>query len=187
MGNLKHQMIPEISNVKNVTVVKPTNVEKQIEENKANYGKRIKQFQAILADEKYIPNGSTNGYHTFILDMYKALIHGRVITPKMEEANTKIVKRYSTHLRKEHNPDYQRKKLDFIEESLSKIGMVKRLLNRCKYTKGYTNGSMYFLNSVEDHLKNTGKLSVKQRKALNKMYLRFEKRVNKKLKEGSGK
>ena len=65
--------------------------------------------------------------------------------------------------------------------------MVKRLLNRCKYTTGYTNGSMYFLNSVEDHLKNTGKLSVKQRKALNKMYLRFEKRVNKRLKEGSGK
>ena len=179
MGNLKHQMIPEISNVKNVTVVKPTNVEKQIEENKAKYGKRIKQFQAILEDEKYIPNGSTNGYYTFILDMYKALIHGRVITPKMAEANTKIAKRYSAHLRKEHNPDYQRKKLDFIEESLAKIGMVKRLLKRAKYTRGYTDRSMYFLNSVEEFLKKNGKLSVKQRKALNSMYKRFEKRVNK--------
>jgi len=119
--------------------------------------------------------------------MYKALIHGRVITPKMEEANTKIVKRYSTRLRLENDIDYQRKKSDFIEESLAKIGMVKRLLNRCKYTIGYTNSSIYFLNSVEDHLRNTGKLSVKQRKALNKMYIRFEKRVNKRLKKGSGK
>ena len=171
---------------KYITKVVPSKMEKQIKENKAMYGKRIKQLQAIIKDEDYIPEGSTNTYHEFIFSMYKALIHGRVITPKMADANTKIVKKYSAHLRKEHDSEYQRNKVDFIEESLAKIGMVKRLLNRCKYTKGYTNGSMYFLNSVEDHLKNTGKLSVKQRKALNKMYKRFEKRVNKKLKEGSG-
>jgi late competence protein required for DNA uptake (superfamily II DNA/RNA helicase) len=46
---------------------------------------------------------------------------------------------------------------------------------------------MYFLNSVEEYLKKDGKLSVKQRKALNTMYKRFEKRVDKILKKGSGK
>ena len=56
--------------------------------------------------------------------------------------------------------------------------MVKRLLNRAKYTRGYTDRSMYFLNNVDGYLKKHGKLSVKQRKALNSMYKRFEKRVN---------
>jgi hypothetical protein len=119
--------------------------------------------------------------------MSSALVHGRKITPKMEFAITNIVKRYSLYLKKENDPDYQRKKLDFIENSSAKIGMVKRLLNRANYTRGYTDRSMYFLNSVEEYLKKDGKLSVKQRKALNTMYKRFEKRVDKILKKGSGK
>jgi hypothetical protein len=178
-------MIPEISNVKNVTVVRPTNVTKQIEENKAKYGKRIKQLKVIINDLNYLSTGNT--YREFIIDMSSALVHGRKITPKMELAITKIVKRYSTRLRLENDIDYQRKKSNFIEESLAKIGMVKRLLKRAKYTRGYTDRSMYFLNSVEDYLKKDGKLSVKQRKALNSMYKRFEKRVNTILKKGSGK
>ena len=80
-----------------VTKVVPSKMEKQIEENKAKYGKRIKQLSAIIKDESYIPEGSTNTYHEFIFNMYKALIHGRVITPKMVEANLNIVKKYSEH------------------------------------------------------------------------------------------
>jgi len=166
-----------------VTKVVPSKMEKQIEENKAKYGKRIKQLSAIIKDESYIPEGSTNTYHEFIFNMYKALIHGRVITPKMVEANLNIVKKYSEHLRKENDYNYQKDKIDYVEESTAKIGMVKRLLKKANYTSLYVDRSMYFLNSVERYLKENKKLSVKQRKALNSMYKRFEKRVNKGIKK----
>ena len=61
--------------------------------------------------------------------------------------------------------------------------MVKRLLKKANYTSLYVDRSMYFLNSVERYLKENKKLSVKQRKALNSMYKRFEKRVNKGIKK----
>lgn len=159
-----------------VTHVVPSKMENQIEENKKLFGRRIKQLKVIINDLNYLSTGNT--YREFIIDMSSALVHGRKITPKMELAITNIVKKYTEHLRKENDTDYQRKKLNFIENSLAKIGMVKRALKRAKYTDGYTARSTYFLSSVEDHLKNTSKLSVKQRKALNSMYKRFEKRVN---------
>ena len=175
---MEHQMIPEIpeDEIKNLIVVRPTHVEKQIEENKAKYGKRIKQLKVIINDLNYLSTG--NKYREFIIDMSSALVHGRKITPKMELAITNIVKLYAKRLRLEKDSNYQRKKSDYIEESAAKIGMVKRLLNRAKYTRGYTDRSMYFLNNVDGYLKKNGKLSVKQRKALNSMYKRFEKRVN---------
>ena len=48
------------------------------------------------------------------------------------------------------------------------------------YTRSYIGRSEEFLNIVEGFLKKSGKLSVKQRKALNQMYKRFKKRVEKK-------
>ena len=48
---------------KNVTQVVPTKMEKQIEENKKLFGRRIKQLSHIIEDESFIPDGSTNGYH----------------------------------------------------------------------------------------------------------------------------
>ena len=79
-----------------------------IELNKKMFGRRIKQLQVMIEDESFIPNGSTNSYHEFIFSMYKALIQGRKITPKMESAITKIVKSYSKTL----NPEYRKEKLD---------------------------------------------------------------------------
>tara|TARA_B110000196_G_scaffold316517_1_gene327978 strand:- start:321 stop:875 length:555 start_codon:yes stop_codon:yes gene_type:complete len=159
-----------------VTHVVPSKMEKQIEENKKLFGRRIKQLKVIINDLNYLSTG--NEYREFIIDMSSALVHGRKITPKMKLAITNIVKKYTTHLRNKNDPKLKKKKLDYIEESTAKIGMVKRLLKRANYTDTYAARSTYFLNSVEDHLKNTSKLSVKQRKALNTMYKRFEKRVN---------
>ena len=161
--------------MKNVTQVVPTKMEKQIEENKKLFGRRIKQLSAIIRDEKYIPEGSTNDYHEFILSMYKALITGRKITPKMELAITKIVKSYAKTL----NPENRKKKLDYTENTVSKIHMIKRRLEECNYTTGYKNSSLYFLDSIEKQVYDRGSLSVKQRKALNKMYLQFEKKLKK--------
>jgi len=161
--------------MENVTHVVPTKMEKQIEENKKLFGRRIKQLSHIIEDESFIPDGSTNGYHEFILSMYKALITGRKITPKMDLAITKIVKSYAKTL----NPENRKKKLDYTENTVSKIHMIKRRLEECNYTTGYKNSSLYFLDSIEKQVYDRGSLSVKQRKALNKMYLQFEKKLKK--------
>ena len=129
----------------------------------------------MIEDESFIPNGSTNSYHEFILSMYKALVNGRKITPKMESAITKIVKSYSKTL----NPEYRKKKLDYTENTISKLNMIKRRLDECNYTRSYTSEKLYFLDSIERQVYSRGKLSVKQRKALNKMYLQFEKKLKK--------
>ena len=149
--------------------------DKQVKENQKLFGRRIEQLKVIVEDESYIPKGSTNGYHGFIRSMYVALLSGRKITPKMEASITKIVKSYSKTL----NPEYRKKKLDYTENTISKLNMIKRRLEECNYTRDYTNDKLYFLESIEKQVYRRGSLSVKQRKALNKMYLQFEKKLKK--------
>ena len=146
-----------------------------IDKNKELFGRRIEQLKVIVEDESYIPKGSTNGYHGFIRSMYVALLSGRKITPKMESSITKIVKSYSKTL----NPEYRKKKLDYIENTIAKLNMIKRRLDECNYTRMYTSEKLYFLESIEKQVYSRGSLSIKQRKALNKMYLQFEKKLKK--------
>ena len=146
-----------------------------IELNKKMFGRRIKQLQVIIKDETFIPEGSTNSYHEFIFSMYKALIQGRKITPKMESAITKIVKSYAKTL----NPEYRKEKLDYTENTIAKLNMIKRRLDECNYTRNYTSEKLYFLESIEKQVYSRGKLSIKQRKALNKMYTQFTKKLGK--------
>lgn len=143
--------------------------------NKENFGKRIKQLQHIIKDENYIPEGSTNGYHEFILSMYKALIQGRKITPKMESSITKIVKSYAKTL----SPEYKKNKIDYVENTIAKLSMIKRRLYDCKYTSSYVRNTEYFLESIEKQVYSRGSLSKKQREALNRMYKQFTKRLEK--------
>ena len=139
------------------------------------FGRRIKQLQVIIEDESFIPNGSTNSYHEFILSMYKALVNGRKITPKMESAITKIVKSYAKNL----NPEYRKERLDWTENTIAKLNMIKRRLDEYNYTRSYTSEKLYFLDSIERQVYSRGKLSIKQRKALNKMYTQFTKKLGK--------
>jgi hypothetical protein len=136
------------------------------------YGKRIKQLDHILMDSSFLTDG---GYRDFIVSMYKALVTGRKITPKMESAITKIVKSYAETL----NPDYKKKKLSYVENTLEKLSMIRGLLYDCKYTPSYEHNSEYFLESIEKQVNSRGSLSVNQRKALNKMYTQFTKRIEK--------
>ena len=57
--------------------------------------------------------------------------------------------------------------------------MSKRKLHECKYTPSYERNSEYFLESIEKQVYKRGSLSMKQRKALNKMYIQFTKRIEK--------
>ena len=147
-----------------------------IDKNKELFGRRIEQLKVIVEDESYIPKGSSNGYHDFVKSMYLALISGRKITPKMESSITKIVKSYSKTL----NPEYRKNKLDYTENTISKLNMIKRRLDECNYTRSYTNDKLYFLDSIERQVYSRGSLSIKQRKALNKMYTQFTKKIEKK-------
>ena len=146
-----------------------------IERNKKLFGHRIEQLKVIIEDESFIPNGSTNSYHEFIFSMYKALIQGRKITPKMESSITKIVKSYAKHI----DPEHQKSRLDYTENTIAKLNMIKRRLDECNYTRNYTSEKLWFLESIEKQVYSRGKLSVKQRKALNGMHTQFTKKLEK--------
>ena len=148
-----------------------------IELNKKMFGRRIKQLQVIIEDDSYIPKGSTNDYHDFIFSMYRALVQGRKITPKMGISITKIVKAYSKRLKENNDPKLRKQKLDYTENTISKLNMIKRRLDECNYTRNYTAEKLYFLESIEKQVHSRGSLSIKQRKALNKMYTQFEKKL----------
>ena len=150
-----------------------------IDKNKKLFGRRIKQLEYIIKDNSYIPKGSTNGYHDFIFSMYQALVTGRKITPKMEASITKIVKAYSKRLQENNDPKLRKQKLDWTDNTISKLNMIKRRLDECLYTRSYTADKLYFLESIEKQVYSRGSSSVKQRKALNKMYLQFENRLKK--------
>jgi len=153
--------------------------DEKVKLNKNLFGRRIEQLKVIVEDESYIPKGSTNGYHEFIFGMYQALVSGRKITPKMESAITKIVKAYAKRLKENNDPKLRKQKLDYTENTIAKLNMIKRKLDECNYTRSYTSEKLYFLESIEKQVYSRGSLSVKQRKVLNKMYLQFEKKLKK--------
>ena len=146
--------------------------DKQVKENQKLFGRRIEQLDRILKDNTFLVDG---GYREFIVSMYKALTSGRKITPKMESAITKIVKSYAKHI----DPEHQKSRLDYIENTIAKLNMIKRKLDECNYTRSYTADKLWFLESIEKQVYSRGSLSIKQRKALNKMYLQFEKKMKK--------
>ena len=149
-----------------------TNITKNIEQNKKMFSRRIEQLDHILMDNTYLTDA---GYRDFIGSMYQALVTGRKITPKMESAITKIVKSYAKTL----NPEYRKERSDWTENTIAKLNMIKRRLDECNYTRSYTADKLWFLESIEKQVYSRGKLSSKQRKALNKMFLQFEKKLKK--------
>ena len=158
----------------NVTKVVPNSVQKRIDYNTNHYGKRIDQLTHILTDTEY------ERYVTdFVISMYKALTEGRRITPKMEHHINNIVKGYAKWRKLNSDPTYIKKKTEYIIESNRKIDKILSMLFECNYEEVYQARSEYFLESIRKFLVENRKLTVKQRKALNSMYKRFEKRVKK--------
>ena len=138
-----------------------------------NYAKRKDQLDHILKDESYWVND--NGYKDFVADMYVKVKNGYTLSPKQETAITNAVKTYAKFFFKKNDPDNKKK----TDELWKKVRMVQKLLYECKYEKSYEYGAEDFLNSVETQVKIRGTLSDKQKQALNKMYKRFKKRIEK--------
>ena len=105
----------------------------------------------------------------FTMDMYIALINGRKITPKMLQSIRKIILRNS--------PEFRTKITIEAKRLIPKLNKIRYSLVRCGYTEHYERNSEYFLDSIEKQILRKGTLTLNQRKALNKMYKRFNKRI----------
>ena len=174
---VKWTPVKVVKAVKKPITVKKTAKRIVVGENKTKYGKRIKQLKVIINDLNYLSTGNT--YREFIIDMSSALVHGRKITPKMESAITKIVIAYTKYLKELKDPDLKKERENFIEDSLYKVSLITKLLIDAEYTPSYQANSKWFLNSISKQVKKRGSLSLKQKKALNKMYKQFKKRSEK--------
>jgi hypothetical protein len=137
--------------------------------------KTKRQLGHIILDTDFYMN---DGYKEFVQSMHNA-IGTRKVSKKMEISMDKIVSGYKKWLNVENKlTKYERE--EYIDGAVAKIYLIKTLLNSAGYTRSYIVRSEEFLNSVEQFLKKSGKLSVKQRKALNQMYTRFKKKVESK-------
>ena len=141
-----------------------------------NHLEKVKrQLGHIISDTDFYMN---DDYKEFVLSMHNA-IGTRKVSKKMEISMDKIVSGYKKWLNDENRLTRYEKK-EYVDGAVAKIYLIRTLLAASGYTRNYVARSEYFLNSVESFLKKSGKLSIKQRKALNQMYKRFKKRVEKK-------
>jgi hypothetical protein len=156
------------SEYKNVYKTKRKSPENHLEKTK-------RQLGHIISDTDFYMN---DGYKEFVLSMHNA-IGTRKVSKKMEISMDKIVSGYKKWLNDDQKlTKYERK--EYVDSAVAKIYLIRTLLNSAGYQDSYIVRSEEFLGSVEGFLKSSGKLSIKQRKALNQMYKRFKKRVEKK-------
>ena len=134
--------------------------------------KTKRQLHHILNDVHFYMN---DGFREFVTSMHDA-IGNRKVTPKKEISMDKVIARYKKYLKSDNKLTRHEKK-EFIDSSVAKIYLIRTLLMASGYTPGYVGRSTEILDSVEDYLKRTGKMSKKQRMALNQMYKRFKKKV----------
>ena len=148
---------------------KPKKLNKWVEHNKKEYGVQIIALKKII-NKQVLDAGSSD---TFTSDMLVALISGRKITPKMENAINNIIKRNS--------PEEQFKRDEWVEKVVPKMMMVQNMLTETTWTKGYRGDAHNFLNSIIKQAKSRKTLSKKQMEAVSKMYVRVKKNIDKKI------
>ena len=134
--------------------------QEKAEYNKKTYNKEYKELKFLVETKKA---------NDFIISMYVAIISGRKITPKMLKAIHNIMKTNSP-------AELEKKRLETVR-LLSKLNLVKESLHKANYHETYVWRSEDFLDSIEKQIRDRGTLSSKQKLALNKMYKRFNKRI----------
>ena len=146
---------------------KPKNSNKWVEHNKKEFGVQILALKEIV-NRQVLDAGSSD---TFTSDMLVALISGRRITLKMENAIYNIIKRNS--------PEEQFKRDEWVEKVVPKMLMVQNMLTETTWTKGYRGEAHNFLNSIIKQAKSRKTLSKKQMEAVSKMYVKVKKNIDK--------
>ena len=145
----------------------PHTMKKWIEYNKKEYGVQIIALKEIV-NKQVLDAGNSD---TFTSDMLVALISGRKITPKMENAINNIIIRNS--------PEEMNKRNDWVERVVPKIIMVREMISDTSWTTGYRGETHNFINSVIEQAKSRKTLSKKQMEAVNKVYLKCKKNIDK--------
>lgn len=144
---------------------------KWVEHNKNEFGVQIFELKRIIAHQ--VEGGGKAD--EFTSDMLVALVSGRKITPKMEDAINNIIKRNS--------PDEMYKRDEWLNSVLPKLLMVKNLINDTNWSDSYKAGSEQFMDSVIKQAKNRKSLSKKQMEAVSKVYAKVKKNIEKIKKE----
>ena len=140
---------------------------KWIEKNKKQFGNRIVALENIIKTQ--LKAAGQSDY--FTSDMLVAIKSGRKITPKMEKAIDNIIKRNS--------PDEMNKRSEWLGKVLPKLMMVKEQINNTDWSKGYKGGSVNFMESIIRQATNRKTLSKKQMEAVNNIYQRIKKNIEK--------
>ena len=109
---------------------------KWIEHNKKEFGVQIIELKKIIESQIRAAGKSDE----FTSDMLVALVSGRKITPKMEEAINNIIKRNS--------PEEQFKRDEWLQSVLPKLVMVKEQINFTSWSNEYKTGSVNFMKSI---------------------------------------
>jgi hypothetical protein len=140
---------------------------KWIEHNKKEYGVQIIELKKIIANQVR-DGGKAN---EFTSDMLVAIISGRKITEKMQNAINGIIKKES--------PDEKFKRDDWLQTVLPKLMMVKEMISETTWTKAYSHGAWGFMDSIIAQAKNRKTLTKKQMDAVSNMYARIKKNIEK--------
>ena len=146
---------------------KPKHTNKWVELNKKQYATQIKALKEIINGQ--VVNGGSSD--EFTSSMMVALVSGRKITPKMENAINNIIKRNS--------PEELRKRNEWVEKVVPKMMMVKEMISETTWTKAYSHGAWGFMDSVIKQAKTRKTLTKKQMEAVNKMYHKVKKNIEK--------
>jgi len=140
---------------------------KWIEHNKKEFGVQIIALKEIINKQVEACGKSDE----FTSDMLVALVSGRKITPKMEDAINKIIKR--------NTPEEQFKRDEWVQKVVPKIMMVKEMISKTDWTESYRASSYQFVNSIIKQAKARKSLSKKQMEAVAALYTRIKKNIDK--------
>ena len=138
-----------------------------IEHNKKEYGVQIIALKEII--NKQVEGCGKSD--EFTSDMLVALVSGRKITPKMEDAINKIIKRNS--------PEEQFKRDEWVEKVVPKLMMVNEMISNTNWKEGYKADTYRFINSLIEQAKSRKSLTTKQMEAASKIYARVKKNIDK--------
>ena len=140
---------------------------KWVERNKKEFGVQIIALKEIINKQVEACGKSDE----FTSDMLVALISGRKITPKMEDAIDNIIKRNS--------PEEQFKRDEWVQKVVPKMMMVKEMISQTDWTETYRAGSYQFINSIIKQAESRKSLSKKQMEAVSNLYVRVKKNIDK--------
>ena len=140
---------------------------KWVEHNKKEFGVQIIALKEIINKQVEACGKSDE----FTSNMLVALVSGRKITTKMEDAINNIIKRNS--------PEEQFKRDEWVEKVVPKMIMVREMIAQTSWTDGYRSGSYRFINSLIDQAKARKSLSQKQMEAVSNLYLKVKKNIDK--------